>query len=189
MRSQGSRGGRRSCDWVFPVSHRFANVVAASTRAWCAGETSMRWTRAFLIVLALFSLGCVRGDWTETLTLVDVTGTWEGRFAFYLPGRGNIERSMRLVLQQKGQQVTGEVQGEDGAPIGSVEGLVKGDLLTWRMTGPLVKFPYGGPLVLSCNADTPVDGDVMRGRTIGTGCPDFDLRRVGTQAIKEKQQM
>jgi len=34
----------------------------------------MRWTRAFLIVLALFSLGCVRGDWTETLTLVDVTG-------------------------------------------------------------------------------------------------------------------
>src|SRR6516165_2895547 len=81
MRSQGSRGGRRSCDWVFPVSHRFANVVAASTRAWCAGETSMRWTRAFLIVLALFSLGCVRGDWTETLTLVDVTGTWEGRFA------------------------------------------------------------------------------------------------------------
>jgi len=39
----------------------------------------MRWTRHFLIVLTLLSLGCARGDWTtETLTLVDVTGAWEG---------------------------------------------------------------------------------------------------------------
>jgi len=38
----------------------------------------MRWTRRFLVVLALLSLGCARGDWTtETLTQVDVTGTWE----------------------------------------------------------------------------------------------------------------
>src|SRR5262249_4897511 len=41
----------------------------------CAGETSMRWTAPFLLVLALLSLGCARGDWTsQTLTLVDVTG-------------------------------------------------------------------------------------------------------------------
>jgi len=37
---------------------------------------NLRWTGQLLIVLALSSLGCARGDWTtETLTLVDVTGT------------------------------------------------------------------------------------------------------------------
>jgi len=37
----------------------------------------MRWTGRLLIVLVLSSLGCVRGDWiSQTLTLVDVTGTW-----------------------------------------------------------------------------------------------------------------
>jgi len=41
----------------------------------------MRWTGRFLFVLTLLSLGCARGDWTtETLTLVDITGTWEGPF-------------------------------------------------------------------------------------------------------------
>lgn len=57
-----------------------------------------------LLVLALFSLGCARGDWTtETLTLVDVTGTWEGAFQFQGMTRG-LERNTRWVLQQKGVQ-------------------------------------------------------------------------------------
>ena len=42
-----------------------------------------RWTGQLLIVLALSGLGCARGDWTsQTLTLVDVTGTWEGPYRF-----------------------------------------------------------------------------------------------------------
>src|SRR5215468_9277076 len=72
-------------------------------------ETSMRWTRRLLTVLTLLSLGCARGDWTtETLTLVDVTGTWEGSFRFSI---GPIGRPMRWVLQQKGGKVKGEVRG------------------------------------------------------------------------------
>ena len=36
-----------------------------------------------MIVLTLLSLGCALGDWTTaTMTLVDVTGTWEGPFRF-----------------------------------------------------------------------------------------------------------
>jgi len=41
----------------------------------------LRFTGRLLLILALSSLGCARGDWTtETLTLVDLTGTWEGSF-------------------------------------------------------------------------------------------------------------
>jgi len=81
----------------------------------------MRWTRHFLIVLALFSLGCARGDWTDTLILVNVTGTWEGRFRV---DAYRMERTIRWVLQQTGAKVTGEVQGADGRPIGSIQGRV-----------------------------------------------------------------
>src|SRR5262245_47721765 len=89
----------------------------------------MRWTGRFLIVLTFFSLGCARGDWTtETLTLVDVTGTWEGIFKL----RGRIERTARWVLQQKGGKVKGEAQVPDGAPLASIEGLVNGDRSTPR---------------------------------------------------------
>jgi hypothetical protein len=83
----------------------------------------MRWTGQFLTVLTLLSLGCARGDWiSETLTLVDVTGTWEGPFH---PVRGGLstatpgEWRTRWVLTQKGGKVKGDVQGLDGAPLGS----------------------------------------------------------------------
>jgi hypothetical protein len=66
----------------------------------------LRWTGLLLIVLAL--VGCARGDWiNETLTLVDVTGTWEGAFQFQGMTRG-LERNTRWVLQQKGGKVRGE---------------------------------------------------------------------------------
>src|SRR5262252_9072597 len=94
----------------------------------------MRWTRRFLIVLTLFCLGCARGDWTtETLTLVDITGTWDGPFRLSAGGTG-YERATRWVLQQTGQKVRGEVQGPDGAPLGSVEGLVNGETFNLKMT-------------------------------------------------------
>jgi hypothetical protein len=89
----------------------------------------MRWTAPFLLALTLSSLGCARGDWTtETLTLVEVTGTWEGKWSF---GIGGSVRTIRWVLQQKGARVTGVVQEPDGAPIASIEGAVKGEVLNW----------------------------------------------------------
>src|SRR5262245_48916918 len=95
-------------------------------------EISMRWTGPLLIALALSSLGCARGDWTtETLILVDVTGTWEGVFK----NQGRVERTTRWVLQQKGGKVRGEAQGPDGAPLASIEGLVNGEVFSWRLAG------------------------------------------------------
>src|SRR5215813_3469947 len=83
--------------------------------------SSMRRVGRFLIVLALLSLGCARGDWTtETLTLLDVTGTWEGMFRLRGQSAG-YERTIRWVLQQNGSKVKGEVQGPGGAEIGSIE--------------------------------------------------------------------
>jgi len=150
---------------------------------------NLRWTGQLLIVLALSSLGCARGDWTtETLTLVDVTGTWEGPLYFGPVGTLGHERTIRFVLQQHGSKVSGEVQGPDGAPIGSVEGLVKGEVLTWRATGPLMKLPQGGPSIKSYSGETTVNSDEMSGRADGYYCPcTFVLHRVNTNSIREKQ--
>jgi hypothetical protein len=137
----------------------------------------MRWTGKFLIVLALSSLGCARGDWiSETLTLVDVTGTWEGPFRFQM---GSVERTTRWVLQQKGAKVRGEVQRLDGTPLGPVEGLVNGEVFSWTLTGPIGPVPGR-----SFHGEAPVNGDELNGRAHGTGCPcTFVLHRVGSGAI------
>src|SRR5215470_17096671 len=101
----------------------------------------MRWTGRFLVVLALLSLGCARGDWTsETLTLVDVTGTWDGSFRVGTgPGPATQERPTRWVLRQKGGKVRGEAYGPNGVVWASVEGLVNGETFGWQATG---KFWY-----------------------------------------------
>ena len=142
-----------------------------------------------VIVLALLSLGCARGDWTtETLTLVDVTGTWEGLFRVDM---FRIERTIRLVLQQKGAKVRGEVQGSDGAPIGSIEGLVNGEVFSWRLTGPFIQLSGPGYTSnRSYSGETPVINDEMNGPVNGPSCPcTVRLRRVNSNAIREKQQM
>jgi len=149
----------------------------------------MRWTGRFLIVLTtLFSIGCARGDWTtETLTLIDVTGTWEGPFR--VDGGYRIERTIRWVLQQKGGRVRGEVQGADGTPIASIEGLVNGEVFRWRLTGPFITMTatgYTSPR--SYSGETPVMTDEMSGRVDGPGCPcTLLLRRVSAPAIGEKK--
>ena len=147
----------------------------------------MRWTAPFLIVLALLSLGCARGDWTtQTLTLADVTGTWEG--PIYV-GYG-FEQRIRFVLQQNGPKVKGEVKGPDGASIGSVEGMVNGEILSWQMTGRLNTGSYGSRLSGTYRGEVTVNGDELSGRANGPACPcPYLLRRVNTEAIKEKQQM
>jgi hypothetical protein len=145
----------------------------------------MRWTGKVLIVLALSSLGCARGDWvSETLTLVDVTGTWEGPFRFAPGGLG--ERRMRWVLQQKGPKVRGEVQGVDGAPWGSVEGLVNGEAFNWQVTA--INFTWANAPRRSYSGEGTVNSDELSGRANGQGCPcTFLLRRVNTDAIREKK--
>ena len=104
----------------------------------------MRWTGRLLIVLALSSLGCFRSDWiSETLTLVNVTGTWEGSFRY-----GNTEQTTRWVLQQNGPKVTGELSWSRGH--GRVEGVVNGEVLA---------------LSVGIRAELAVDGDEMWGNT------------------------
>jgi len=103
----------------------------------------MRWTGRFLIVLTFVNLGCARGDWTtETLTLVDVTGTWEGVFKFSDPARG-LERTTRWVLRQKGGKVRGEAEGLEGAQLAPIEGQVNGEVLSWQLTGQFFKWARG----------------------------------------------
>ena len=149
----------------------------------------MRWTRQFLIVLTLSSLGCARGDWTaETLTLVDVTGTWEGlfRFAAVVSGR---ELPVRWVLRQNGAKVRGEVQGQDGAPIASIEGLVNSELFSWTLVGPFVRTSRGSDSGSRYVGESTVNSDELSGRADGMLCPcTFNLRRVSTEAFREKTQ-
>jgi len=151
----------------------------------------MSWTGRLLIVLALLSLGCGRGDLTtETLTLVDVTGTWEGALLVRGASGGIYERTIRFVLQQNGPKVTGEVQGAGGEPIGSVEGRITGEVFNWQLTGPFVSNPQGSPPSQSYRGEANVNSDELSGTAIGLRCPcSFLLRRVGTQATNEKPQM
>lgn len=142
----------------------------------------MRWTgHLLLIVLVLFSLGCFRGDWIgETLTLVDVTGTWEGSFRF-----NNVEQTTRWVLQQNGSKVRGEAQGVDGAPWGPIEGLVKGEVFSWRATG---RFAAWNPSPRAYNGEATVTGDELNGRASGWSCPcTLLLRRVNNDSVREKK--
>jgi hypothetical protein len=150
----------------------------------------MRWTGPFLIALALSSLGCARGDWTtETLTLVDVTGTWEGPFRFGGGSSAGAERTVRWVLQQKGAKVRGEVQGLDAAPLGSVEGLINGEAFNWQVIATKLIWSNAPPSSYYRGVVT-VNSDEMSGRADGFLCPcTLLLRRVTTDAVREKPQM
>ena len=147
-----------------------------------------RWTGYLLIVLAFSSLGCARGDWTtETLTLVDVAGTWEGPFRFGGgAGRGG-ERTVRWVLQQKGGKVRGEVQGLDGARLGSVEGLINGEAFNWKVTATKLTSSEAPPRA-DYRGEATVNSDEITGRATGFLCPcTVLLRRVNTEAVREKK--
>src|SRR5262245_38164493 len=143
----------------------------------------MRWTGKFLIVLALSSLGCARGDWiSETLTLVDVTGTWEGPFRFNI---FKVERTTRWVLQQNGAKVMGEVQRPDGTPVGSVEGLVNGEVFSWNVTGTFVSPAQGNAPHSLYHGEATVNSDEMNGHAAGPNCPcAVVLQRVESGATR-----
>jgi hypothetical protein len=87
-----------------------------------------------VVLFALGSFGCApRSDWTDTLTLVNVTGRWEGTWEASLMANnaGNVARQIRLTLQQNGSKVKGK--GDLSGPAGSglsVDGDVSGEVFS-----------------------------------------------------------
>jgi hypothetical protein len=91
-----------------------------------------------------------------------------------------------LVLQQKGAKGRGEVQRLDGAPVGSVEGLVNGEVFSFTLTGPFVS-GYGSATLPggSAHGEATVNGDELNGRVTSGGCPcAVLLHRMGSGAIR-----
>jgi hypothetical protein len=143
----------------------------------------MRWTGRLLILLALSSLGCAGDDWpSRMLTLVDVTGTWEGSINF----TNAAPRSIRWVLQQNGAKVKGEAHGTGGTA--SFEGSVNGESLDWTVTGRFIRFGGMDPINQTFRGEATVDADQLSGRANGLWCPcTVFLRRVNTDATEKKQ--
>jgi hypothetical protein len=124
--------------------------------------------RCLVVLVATLTVGCApRGDWiSETLTLVDFSGTWEGT----LTGgsiHNRVIRSVRVVLKQSGARVTGElIGGSEGWQRGPIEGVVNGDVFVFRTQ--------------EFNGEASVNATEMRGRADGHFyCPCIlFLRRV-----------
>jgi hypothetical protein len=90
-------------------------------------------TRVLIAAALAFGLGCASTDWIDrTLVTVDVTGGWEGSWS---TGRGTGE--VHLTLQQRGPKVTGQlmITGTNQPDDGDIEGMISGDLFTFRQTG------------------------------------------------------
>jgi hypothetical protein len=113
-----------------------------------------------IMLVAIVDVGCApKGDWISgTLTLVNLTGTWEGTVEGLKSFGGPImpARSMRLRLQQRGARVTGEAEA-GGRAAGRVDGLVQGDVFT---------FQWG-----EIRGEAAVDEAEMKGQFDGYGCP------------------
>jgi hypothetical protein len=114
--------------------------------------------RVLILLFALASAGCAQRDWTETLTLVDVTGTWAGKVQFLGPcgpsPRCGTTRSLELVLRQRGASVIGEVTSPSLHFGGDkLEGVINGELFTFKL----------GAL----RGEASVSGDDMDGRAEG----------------------
>jgi len=123
-----------------------------------------RTTWLLIGLLLLPTAGCARRDWvSDLLVLADVTGTWEGSVKGVSYGSSSnplvgAPSPIKLVLQQTGPKVTGELSWSRGQ--GRVEGVVKGEVLT---------FSEG------INAELAVDGDEMWGKV--------DSRLFGSNAV------
>src|SRR5262245_33508802 len=110
-----------------------------------------RWLLIGLLLLA--SAGCAQRDWvSDLLVLTDVTGTWDGTVKGWVPvgapPQTDRPRPIKMVLQQTGPKVTGELSWL--GVTGRVEGSVAGEVLTFSegIRGELL-----------------VDGDEMWGST------------------------
>jgi len=74
--------------------------------------------------------------------------------------------------------------------MGSVEGLVNGEVFSWRLTGPFIPLrTMGFTGSKSYSGEATITMDEMSGRADGEGCPcTFRLRRVGSDARGKKAQ-
>jgi hypothetical protein len=131
--------------------------------------------RVLILLFALASPACAKRDWTETLTLVDVTGTWDGSVFFRVTAN---ERHVKLILRQRGASVTGEVAGPSLFFGGDkVEGVINGELFTFKL----------GAL----RGEASVSGDDLDGRAEGgtqnATCPcTISLHRAGPADTKRE---
>ena len=139
-----------------------------------------------IVLVAILEFGCApRGDWiSETLTLVDVSGTWEGMIRTKGAGVGQVATSIRLVLRQSGARVTG-VAENGGGFLGfggrNVNGHVNGDVFTFQ--------------VATFRGEATIDGVEMSGQGLGgqgsgvvSPCPcSIVLRRVGKGGTSAKR--
>ena len=120
-----------------------------------------------IALLALATVGCApRGDWTDTLPLINVTGRWEGTFwSTSAVGLSSAGRQISLTLRQNGSKVTG--QGVLSTADGSVDGGVDGEVFAGHI----------GDMRFTLT----VTGNEMKGRAEGGfGCPcRLELRRAG----------
>ena len=132
----------------------------------------MKRTGCVLVVLVtLASVGCARRDWvSDTLTVVDVTGTWERSAQCKVIGGLN-DRIVRMVLWQRGTRVTGEINALGGRLGGPIEGAIDGEVFGFGFDGPTG--PYKG--------EAAVNGDDMSGKVDGPGFPcTIALHRLGS---------
>jgi len=135
-------------------------------------------TPGWLVValLALASVGCApKGDWTDTLTLVNVAGRWEGTWQASVMGNnaGNVARQIRLTLRQNGSSVKGE---------GSLSGAGWTDLSVGGDVGGEVFSGTIGNRRFELRFELTVTGNEMTGPAEGTTpqCPcRMKLHRVG----------
>src|SRR5207253_10218970 len=98
------------------------------------GSVGMMTRRRLIGLVVLGGAGCARSDWIEsTLVTVDVTGEWTGEWV-----QPQFNGALRLVLNQEGSRVSGELVSFTGTLdmryTGPVEGTVTGDVVVLRQT-------------------------------------------------------
>ena len=127
---------------------------------------------AAIALLTLASVGCAaKSDWTDTLTLVNVTGRWEGTFLASGFNRQGPTRQIRLTLKQNGSKVKG--QGVLSSLERSVDGGIDGEVFSGQIGD--MRFQL------------TVNGNEMTGTAEGLSeglmlCPcRLELHRVGSE--------
>jgi len=115
-----------------------------------------------VVLFALATVGCApNADWiSRTLTLVDVTGRWEGTLEYIGQSSSNpVTMPLRLTLQQNGPKVKGEALV--GSTERSVEGGVSGQVFSGQLgilsveltvTGNEMTGPFYGQFRCPCRA-------------------------------------
>jgi len=86
------------------------------------------------LVLGLLAAGCADKDERSAtpqanVAPANVTGTWDG--TFISPSRGIVP--VVLTVEQNGTNVTGKLEGMSSGYGGNIQGVVKGNDLSWKV--------------------------------------------------------